>query len=180
MPFAHDNPHLHHIDENPANNANENLLPLCPNCHLIDQHNPTAPMDRRKLSLFRRYKDPSILSAQFEPLFRRFTFLLELDFAKFETRATVAKVKELGQFIQLMAMGEFYAGKVTALIKKPAHARAYSLNTPRQVFEKWAEEERKEFFEKLTANSAAAIELIIESLRFQSWNPDWRQQEKSG
>jgi 5-methylcytosine-specific restriction endonuclease McrA len=36
-----DHPQIHHIDENPGNNDELNLLPLCPNCHLTDQHNPT-------------------------------------------------------------------------------------------------------------------------------------------
>ena len=28
-------PQLHHIDENPSNNEETNLLPLCPNCHWL-------------------------------------------------------------------------------------------------------------------------------------------------
>src|ERR1035441_2967653 len=58
-------PQVHHIDENPTNNDLLNLLPLCPNCHLTDQHNPTAPMVPAKLALFRKFKDPTILSPQF-------------------------------------------------------------------------------------------------------------------
>ena len=46
-----DRPHIHHIDEDATNNELENLLPLCPNCHLLDQHNPTSPVDPRKLYL---------------------------------------------------------------------------------------------------------------------------------
>src|SRR6266852_5884563 len=64
-----DRPQIHHIDENPSNNDPMNLIPLCPNCHLTDQHNPTQPIDPAKLSLFRQYKDPMILTPQFHPLF---------------------------------------------------------------------------------------------------------------
>ena len=35
-----DRPHLDHIDEDPSNNDPFNLLPLCPNCHIRDRHNP--------------------------------------------------------------------------------------------------------------------------------------------
>ncbi|MDQ3011542.1 MAG: HNH endonuclease, partial [Acidobacteriota bacterium] len=66
---AIDNPQLHHIDETPSNNDPMNLVPLCPNCHLIDQHNPTRTLDPIKLSLFRKFKDPFILKSQFDPLF---------------------------------------------------------------------------------------------------------------
>jgi 5-methylcytosine-specific restriction endonuclease McrA len=50
-----DKPQVHHIDEDPSNNDPMNLIPLCPNCHLIDQHNPTVPINARRLRLFRRY-----------------------------------------------------------------------------------------------------------------------------
>lgn len=73
------NPHVHHIDENPENNDPQNLLPLCPNCHLLDHHNPTAVVDPKKLSLFRQFKDPRILSSEFHPLFIRLRFLLDLN-----------------------------------------------------------------------------------------------------
>src|SRR5689334_6368420 len=66
-------PQLHHIDENPANNDPLNLLPLCPNHHLSDQHNPTAKIDPGILALFRRHKDPTILTPEFDPFFRRIT-----------------------------------------------------------------------------------------------------------
>ena len=72
---AKERPQVHHIDEDPSNNDRLNLIPLCPNCHLIDQHNPTAPMDAEKLRLFREFKDPTILKPQFHPLFKRMKFL---------------------------------------------------------------------------------------------------------
>jgi 5-methylcytosine-specific restriction endonuclease McrA len=60
-----DHPHLHHIDEDPSNNDPMNLIPLRPNCHLIDQHNPTQRIEPERLMLFRKYKDPAILTPQF-------------------------------------------------------------------------------------------------------------------
>ena len=70
-----DRPQLHHIDENHANNDLLNLLPLCPNCHLRDQHNPTRKVEVPKLQLFRKYKDPAVLKPQFHPMFIRQQFL---------------------------------------------------------------------------------------------------------
>ena len=58
-------PQVHHVDEDNSNNVVENLLPLCPNCHLRDQHNPTRRHAVEKLQLFRKYKDPfSLLTRQ--------------------------------------------------------------------------------------------------------------------
>ncbi len=70
-----DRPQIHHIDSNPTNNDLLNLIPLCPNCHILDQHDPTAETDQRKLRLFRQYRDPTILSPQFQPLFNRLKFV---------------------------------------------------------------------------------------------------------
>src|SRR5687768_10032767 len=72
-------PQLHHIDQDPSNNDPRNIIPLCPNCHYIDMHNPTEPMDPRKMSLFRIHKDPTILTPQFHPLFKRIMFLLNFE-----------------------------------------------------------------------------------------------------
>ena len=67
---------MHHIDENPSNNDPLNLLPLCPNCHLSDQHRPTERIPKGVPSLFRQYKDPTILSPAFCPPYQRLEYLL--------------------------------------------------------------------------------------------------------
>src|SRR5256885_12038233 len=73
-------PQLHHIDENPSNNDQMNLIPLCPKCHLSDQHNPTKSIETDKLRLFRQFKDLAILKPQFHPLFIRLRFLNAIDY----------------------------------------------------------------------------------------------------
>src|SRR5215831_14957625 len=73
------NPQLHHINEDPSDNDPGNLVPLCANHHITDQHNPTARVDPTKLRLFRKHKDPVILGPQFEPLFRRFRFVMTIN-----------------------------------------------------------------------------------------------------
>lgn len=70
-----DRPHLHHIDEDPSHNDQMNLIPLCPNCHLTDQHNPTQSIEPDRLRQFRQYKDPTILTPEFHVVFRRMRFL---------------------------------------------------------------------------------------------------------
>ncbi len=45
---------VHHIDENPANNALENLIPLCASCHLKIEGEARlhAPYHEKQLELF--------------------------------------------------------------------------------------------------------------------------------
>lgn len=114
------NPHLHHIDGDPSNNEHKNLIPLCPNHHLIDQHAPTAVTDPRKLRLFRQFKDPSILSPEFEALFSRFLFLLELEKNSFDVKQATLSVGELTSFVSALKMGNFYAEQIGRLLKRPS------------------------------------------------------------
>jgi len=164
-------PQIHHIDENAENNQPENLLPLCPNCHLTDQHNPTSPVDSRKLALFRQFKDPLILSTHFEPLFKRICFLIELDsLEEFKKDRAKKQAEELVLFVQALNMGGFYGERIQKLVKERSHVRVFSTNTPYSEFKRWGEEERKEYFEKLTEASGSIIELVVELLRYQTWN----------
>ncbi|MCH2269836.1 MAG: HNH endonuclease [SAR324 cluster bacterium] len=45
---------VHHIDENPANNALENLIPLCASCHLKIEKEARlhAPYHEKQMELF--------------------------------------------------------------------------------------------------------------------------------
>jgi len=104
-----DRPQVHHIDEDPSNNDPMNLIPLRPNCHLIDQHNPTVPIDPDKLRLFRRYKDPVILGAQFDPLFQRLRFLDKIEDDPAKAGEVERKGLELVAFVRVLQMGEFYS-----------------------------------------------------------------------
>lgn len=163
-----DRPQIHHIDENPANNQLHNLLPLCPNCHLVDQHNPTAPVDPAKLGLFRQYKDPVILSPQFHPLFLRPAYLLRVDdTSTFDTLA--ASSIELVAFISALKMGGFYHTRIAELVAYSERS-PWMPTHPRVVTRAEMERRRRAFKDQLLANCGRAIDLVIEMLRYQEWS----------
>lgn len=111
-------PQLHHLNEDPADNDTGNLLPLCPNCHLQDAHDPTSRPEPKKLRLFRKYKDPLILDPRFHPIYRRMKFLREPveppNPALYKYRAN-----ELLDFVAQFQMGGFYRGKILDLLNNP-------------------------------------------------------------
>lgn len=111
-----DRPHIHHIDEDASHNELHNLLPLCPNCHLRDQHNPTRKIDISKLQLFRKYKDPAILKPQFHPIYLRQCFLSTVVPGEDPTADLESQATELIEFIQALAMGDFYGKRLTELV----------------------------------------------------------------
>jgi integrase len=130
-----DRPHLHHIDENPDNNDLLNIIPLCPNCHLTDQHNPTAPIHPGRLTLFRRYKDPVILSPQFEPLFQRLLFLDAI--SDQQTKELKQAAQELVDFVSSLEMGTFYGKRLDELLVKPGRWVLSSGDTEGRIQERW-------------------------------------------
>lgn len=169
---ATDRPQLHHIDEDPANNAPENLLPLCPNCHLTDQHDPTRRMGVEKLALFRRYKDPAILSPEFQPLFARFQFLLSVDPTDTsETERIEARVAELVGFVRALEMGSFYAGQIEQLTATPFRGfitfLGEALDPERQ---RQYDESCCEYRRHLIEVRDEIAHLVVELLRYQSWS----------
>jgi len=107
-----DRPQLHHIAEDPSNHEPLNLLPLCPNCHLSDQHNPTSRIDPGILVLFRKHKDPAILSPQFEPLYRRMKWLSDGIEKKLERDYLATRVVDLCQFVQSLEMGSYFSNRI--------------------------------------------------------------------
>ncbi len=166
-----DRPHLHHVDENPSNNDIYNLLPLCPNCHLRDQHNPTRRIDLQKLKIFRIYKDPSILRPQFHPIYTRQLFLAEIEVSDDQIEFLEQQVKELIEFISSFEMGEFYSKRIHELVgptKKPMIIRSLT-GGPDPKADKRRKEINRDYRQKLFENKAAVLELLVEMLRYQSW-----------
>ena len=56
-----DNPHLHHIDENPSNNDPLNLIPLCPCC------GPSICLSHVYLPLLNNLQQPGVTDIYFLP-----------------------------------------------------------------------------------------------------------------
>ena len=163
------NPQLHHINGNPSDDRPENLLPLCPNHHLTDQHNPTAPVDPAKLALFRQFKDPVILTPQFEPLFRRMRFLDDLN-AISDVATIKAKIQELVAFVRVLEMGQFYADRIADVMKAEPFTEVLAFGAPgADVGRRNQAIENLNYRVRLQDVRMKAIELVVELLRYQNW-----------
>jgi hypothetical protein len=165
-----DHPHVHHIDENPTNNDTKNLIPLCPNCHLTDMHNPTARIEPARLLLFRNFKDPTILRSQFEPLFRRLQFLDNISNAA-NVGELAEKCEELSQFVSVLNMGEFYKGAIGKLTKRPPRGYSVRLGGRDPEHEALVRRHDQEYREQLRSAREQVYALAVELLRYQdTWN----------
>jgi hypothetical protein len=159
-----DRPQLHHIDEDPEHNDPDNLLPLCANHHLSDQHDPTRRVEPAILSLFRRYRDPAVLEPQFVPLFERFRFLYDIA-PDVGLGRLFRRVEDLTRFVGVLAMGEYYAPKLGGLLQDPAvgFMGAMAVNPIERA-------KIEEGYRTKLRESVGDVEhLIMELLRFQDW-----------
>ena len=163
-----DRPHIHHIDEDSSNNEVSNLLPLCPNCHLTDQHNPTRKVEVPKLKLFRSYKDPAILKPQFHPIYQRMSFLNSIEAGAENTNAYELDSKELIAFIAMFEMGGFYSEKIKSLIEAPP-VILIGFGGRTEESESESRKYHSGYRNKLISNREHVIKLIIALLRYQGW-----------
>jgi hypothetical protein len=162
-------PQLHHINEDRTDNAPLNLMPLCPNCHLSDQHNPTRMIEVGKLQLFRLYKDPCILSPEFDPIFKRQRFLGAVEPGTAAITYLVEQAKELVAFIAHLKMGTFYSSKIEDLTKDSA-IYFYSLSDDAQM-DRQRQDNARAYREKLIKNRADVERLLVEMIVYQGWAP---------
>jgi hypothetical protein len=165
-----DRPQIHHIDENPGNNDLENLLPICPNCHLTDQHNPTVPADPEKLALFRRYKDPAILAPEFEPLFARMRFLAWIADSE-DTEELEKKARELEDFVSYLEMGEFYSRLILEHLEASSRGRVRVIGGgPDPGGEEADRKFEVNYRQQLRSAQPEVYRLVVELLRYQNWS----------
>jgi hypothetical protein len=168
-----DRPHVHHIDEDSSHNELKNLLPLCPNCHLRDQHNPTRKIEIPKLQLFRKYKDPGILRPQFHPIYLRQAFLQSVTQSEDSVRDLERKAEELIELVQSLEMGEFYGKRLSEQIGPLRRVQLMTLSeAPDPRYEQLRREANRDYRQKLIANREATEYLLVELLRYQAWAND--------
>lgn len=165
-----DQPHIHHIDENPSNNDPENLIPLCPNCHLGDQHDPTKKIEPDKLILFRRHKDPTILTPQFHPLFLRLKFLDAVE-DNADADELDRNAIELIEFVNELEMGSFYGKRLSELIRKPYAVGGFVLGDSysERMYQEAQKEHDQEYRMQLRQVRENVLTLVVELLRYQQW-----------
>ena len=165
-----DRPQLHHIDKNPVNNDPKNLIPLCPNCHLTDQHNPTEGLDPGILRLFRLYKDPAILTPQFHPLYMRLRFLEGISNDS-DAKRLWGQALELVDFVAALNMGAFYAKEMNKLVRMPPGGGCLDMGDPESERRyRLAQQERaKKYLEQLRGARDRLYVLAVELLRYQEW-----------
>lgn len=169
---AKPNPQLHHIDEDNTNNDRINLLPLCPNHHLSDQHNPTRRIAIPKLQIFRKHKDPYILLPQFDPIYVRQLFLDDVQETEEPVSDILHSVDELVAFVKALKMGEFYGQQVATLAGNVVWS-FFIIRDNGPTAEDIANDKKQQatYRRDLIANREKIKALLVELIRYQDWPP---------
>jgi hypothetical protein len=109
-----------------------------------------------------RPDDPMPLAPQFEPLFRRAMFIINIDESSFDAQGAEAKAKELVAFVSALEMGSFYGKEIARLVERPKRAGVWGRDTPDDVARK-----RAKYFQQLCEGREQVIALLVELLRYQ-------------
>lgn len=178
-------PQLHHIDGNPENNLAINLIPLCPNDHLRDAHDPTRPIEAGRLRLLRIFRDPTVLDPRFQPIFFRFesfrehaqklkqnlspiktgngiTFSLRVPDRE-QSLEVERCAEEFWRFLQVFEKGDFYAREFERTLAPDVYAGILGKPQDRSsVVNELLRQDLEQMFAKMES-------LIVEMLRYQNW-----------
>ncbi len=170
-------PHLHHLNEDPTDHDPHNLLPLCPNCHLQDAHDPTTPPHPYKLRLFRKYKDPLILDPRFHPIFCRMLFLRDDKLAEIAPGAINRLGGDLLEFVAHFKMGGFYRKKLKDVARNhfALYAEKCSLEG-RPLTQQHIRNDPALRAESYEYRNAQVESLVVELIRYQEWTAKPTQQ----
>jgi hypothetical protein len=126
-------------------------------------------MDTGRVVLFRRFKDPAILSPQFEPLYCRLGFLDELNVETTELDLLENSASELIDFVSALHMGGFYSERLRELLGPVAHVTVVTSATTDAEIRQWRREHHLEYIDRLAAGRDEALRLCTELLRYQEW-----------
>ncbi|MFN0054126.1 MAG: hypothetical protein ACKV0T_18250, partial [Planctomycetales bacterium] len=132
----------------------------------------TAPVDREKLAMFRKHKDPAILHAKFQPLWERCRFLKEVE--RLELREINVARNDLAIFIRALRMGDYYAFRIGNLLEDgvPATMGLQGHNDNEHAASMRDYEATFNYQQKLVSNRESILGLIVELLRYQDWLPE--------
>jgi hypothetical protein len=172
------------VREDRTNNEELNLLPLCPSCHLTDLHDPTAPVDRLKLRLFREYRDISILAPEFHPIFRRLRFVLDPESLQSVDEAHT-QVTDLIAFLHQFDKGQYYHVQVNELLTvRPYREWVASLDEPdgAHAARKRDHDERElaRFKRAVAEQRAKVMGFVVEMLTYQPWAERFAERVRRG
>ena len=163
-------PQLHHIDSDICNHDPDNLIPLCPNHHLTDAHDPTQPIDSGLLALIREYRDPAVLDPRFQPIFKRLK-LIKKRLASPPERPSqqwfhqaFEAIIDVWRFLRVFEKGAYYADEIVRSFGMP--------NKHDDVFPNQSSALSLDFMTKAkepTFPLSKTEELLMEFIRYQTW-----------
>jgi hypothetical protein len=111
-----------------------------------------------------------ILRPQFQPVFARLRFLFDVEVNEDPADGIREAIEELTTFIASFRMGEFYSGRIRDVLGSKPQAEVWFIGGRSDL-----EQERRwrlknhDFRAGVVANQDAAIDLLIEQLRYQDW-----------
>jgi len=109
---------VHHIDGDPSNNAEENLIVLCPNCHQGKVHGNGIKITSTQMKLYKMTKSKAVFSPIYSAVKDRIMFIETDEYENLTSDEISTRSRDLIGFISTLSHGEYYTQKLRDLLPK--------------------------------------------------------------
>jgi hypothetical protein len=110
---------LHHIDEDPGNNDEKNLILLCSNCHHGRVHGQGHTLDQHALRLYRELGHRFAATGAYRILLARSSYVTSGAFRGEAWKKLVTAFDDLVSFVKGLKHGPHFATRVRRLLQPP-------------------------------------------------------------
>ncbi|HHT9133274.1 MAG TPA: HNH endonuclease signature motif containing protein [Candidatus Avalokitesvara rifleensis] len=156
---------VHHIDEDPSNNAEDNLIVLCPNCHQGRVHGKSRKITPAQLKLYKTTKSKGVFKPIYNAIIRRITFVEKDEYENLTSDEISTKVKDLIGFISTLEQGEYYAQELKPYLRSSPYV--WVIPMPDSVVNQRKKELLEERRKRIKDNKEEILRLVLECAEVQ-------------
>lgn len=155
---------VHHIDGDPSNNAEDNLIVLCPNCHQVRVHGKSIKITPEQLRLYKKTRSKAVFKPIYHSIKNRIGFLETNEYESLTYDGLAEKSEDLIKFVRTLRSGDYYGNKLEQCLYR--EAIVCDMLAQNDVDEQLKESER-EYKRRIKDNKEEILRLVLECAEVQ-------------
>ena len=156
---------VHHIDGNRSNNAEDNLIVLCPNCHQGKVHGNSITITPEQLKLYKITRSKAIFKPIYNAVKNRIKFIETDEYENLTYDDIIEKVQDLINYIDTLTQGTYYGKKLKRLLSR--EPCIYVLGSPSHIYNQQTREIEKRYKKKIREKKEEILKLVFECIEIQ-------------
>lgn len=156
---------IHHIDEDPSNNAEDNLIILCPNCHQGRVHGNSIMITPEQLKMYKRMKSKSVFKPIYSAIKSRIKFIETDEYERLTYDEITTKLDDLIKFIGTLNQGVYYEQELKRCLSR--EPRICFTDTPISIRQQQTQEIENRYKKKIKDKKEGILKLVLECIEVQ-------------